>query len=202
VAPANLVYSPRKTMRLTKQTSYAIRILLHCALAGRDHVRAGDIAHVDGITEYNVAKIVPMLVRAGFITTTRGRAGGLKLARPPAKISIGDVLRVTEATYVEAECVGGTSLACGIKRAAPINRVLGDAMKAFVAVLDDYTLADLIGSRPASASGPSGLTVARSGSRSLPRSSATVEGIGWLVWKAPPPAPWASAPAGSKVRKH
>jgi Rrf2 family protein len=166
--PADLVYSPRKAMRLTKQTSYAIRILIHCALAGEKHVRAGDIARLDGITEYNVAKIVPMLVRAGFVTTTRGRAGGLKLARPPAKISIGEVLRVTEATHVEAECVGGTSLACGIKRAAPINRVLGEAWEAFIAVLDNYTLADLIGSR---------------------RPSETVESLTGAWRKAPAPNP-------------
>jgi Rrf2 family protein len=134
-------------MRLTKQTSYALRILIHCARAGGAHVTAGDVAAEHGITEYNVAKIVPILVRGGFIETSRGRAGGLKLALPPAEIGIGDVLRVTETTHVEAECVGGTSLACGIKRAAPINRLLGEALDAFISVLDKHTLADLLGAR-------------------------------------------------------
>ena len=134
-------------MRLTKQTSYALRILIHCALSGEKHVRAADIAAEHGITEYNVAKIVPILVRGGFLATSRGRAGGLKLARSPAEISIGDVLRVTEATHVEAECVGGASQPCGIKRAAPINQMLGEAIEAFIEVLDKHTLADLIGPR-------------------------------------------------------
>ena len=79
-----------------------------------------------------MAKIVPILVRGGFIATSRGRTGGLRLARPPEEIGIGDVIRVTEATHVEAECVGGTTLPCGIKRAAPINRMLGDALEAFI----------------------------------------------------------------------
>ena len=136
-------------MRLTKQTSYALRILIHCALSGENHVRAADIAAEHGITEYNVAKIVPILVRGGFLTTSRGRAGGLKLARKPSEISIGDVLRVTEATHVEAECVGGVTLDCGIKRAAPINRMLGEALEAFIDVLDKHTLQDLVGSRHA-----------------------------------------------------
>ena len=57
------------------------------------------------------------------------------------------MIRVTEATHVEAECVGGTTLPCGIKRAAPINRMLGDALEAFIDVLDKHTLADLIGAR-------------------------------------------------------
>ena len=135
-------------MRLTKQTSYAIRILTHCALSGGEYVRAGEIAHLYGITEFNVAKIVPMLVRGGFLKTSRGRLGGLKLARPPEKIRIGDVLRVTETTHVEAECVGGTAPPCGIKRAAPINRLLGEALDAFIGVLDQHTLQDLVGSRP------------------------------------------------------
>ena len=135
-------------MRLTKQTSYAIRILIHCAVAGEGYVRAADIARQDGITEYNVAKIVPILVRGGFIMTSRGRSGGLKLARPAAEIGIGDVLRVTETTHVEAECTGGTSLPCGIKRAAPINRLLGEALQAFISVLDKHNLAELINARP------------------------------------------------------
>src|SRR6185437_1378574 len=96
-------------MRLTKQTSYALRILIHCALSGGKHVKAADIA---------------------------------------AEHGIGDVIRATEATHVEAECVGGTTLPCGIKRAAPINRMLGEAVEAFIEVLDKHTLADLIVARP------------------------------------------------------
>jgi Rrf2 family protein len=141
-------------MRLTKQTSYALRILIHCAVSGEKHVKAADIAAEHGITEFNVAKIVPILVRGGFIATSRGRTGGLKLARAPEEIGIGDVIRATEATHVEAECVGGTTLPCGIKRAAPINRMLGEALEAFIDVLDKHTLADLIGSRPREATLP------------------------------------------------
>src|SRR6185437_14211688 len=135
-------------MRLTKQTSYALRILIHCALSGGKHVKAADIAAEHGITEFNVAKIVPILVRGGFIATSRGRSGGLKLARPASEIGIGDVLRVTETTHVEAECTGGTSLPCGIKRVAPINRLLSEALRAFISVLDQHTLAELITARP------------------------------------------------------
>jgi Rrf2 family protein len=134
-------------MRLTKQTSYAIRILIHCANAGERYVKASDIASLNGITEYNVAKIVPLLVRGGFLATSRGRSGGLKLAKPASDINLGDVIRVTETTHVEAECVGGTTLACSIKQMAPINVMLGEALEAFINVLEKHTLADLIHSR-------------------------------------------------------
>ncbi len=133
-------------MRLTKQTSYAIRILIHCAAGGEASVKVSDISRMDGITEYNVAKIVPLLVRGGFITTNRGRGGGLKLAKPAAEITLGDVLRVTEATHVEAECAGG-SLDCAIKRGAAVNQMFGEALQAFITVLDQHTLAELVKSR-------------------------------------------------------
>ena len=134
-------------MRLTKQTSYAIRILINCALAGERSVKANDIARLDGITEYNIAKIVPLLVRGGFITTNRGRSGGIKLARPASEINLGDVLRVTETTHVEADCGGGAALDCAIKQVSPINQLLSEALHAFISVLDQHTLADLVHSR-------------------------------------------------------
>ncbi|MFD0986613.1 Rrf2 family transcriptional regulator [Methyloligella solikamskensis] len=152
-------------MRLTKQTSYAIRILTHCARKEGKSVRASEIAQIYGITEYNVAKIVPILVRAGFIESTRGRLGGLKLARPAEEIQIGDVVRATEATYVEAECGGGDSRDCAIKPAALINRLLGEALDAFISVLDEHTLDELVGSNPGAAQDLELLT-SRPGNRS------------------------------------
>ena len=76
------------------------------------------------------------------------RGGYVRGQRTGTRIGIGDVLRVTETTHVEAECTGGTSLSCGIKRAAPINRLLGEALQAFISVLDQHTLAELISARP------------------------------------------------------
>jgi Rrf2 family protein len=149
-------------MRLTKQTSYAIRILINCALAGERYVKASDIARLDGITEYNIAKIVPLLVRGGFITTNRGRSGGIKLARPASEIILGDVLRVTEITHVEAECVGGASMECAVKQVSPINQLLSEALHAFISVLDQHTLADLIQSRRPEASPRAGKTATKS----------------------------------------
>lgn len=148
-------------MRLTKQTSYAIRILINCALAGERYVKANDIARLDGITEYNIAKIVPLLVRGGFITTNRGRSGGIKLARPASEIILGDVLRVTEITHVEAEC-GGAAMECAVKQVSPINQLLSEALQAFISVLDQHTLADLVQSRRPETSPRAGKTAKKS----------------------------------------
>jgi Rrf2 family protein len=135
-------------MRLTKQTSYALRILLHCALRPDAQLKAGDIAKAYNITEFNVLKIIPMLVHGGFVRTMRGRRGGLKLARPPAEIRIGDVVRLTEETHIQADCFGQLQEECLIQHAAPINRILDSAWDAFVEVLDQHTLQDLVSARP------------------------------------------------------
>jgi Rrf2 family protein len=134
-------------MRLTKQTGYALRILLHCALTPDRSVTAAEVARTQRITEHNVFKIVPMLVEGGFLDTTRGRGGGIRLAQTPGDIRIGDVVRVTEETHIEAECFGGGA-DCAIRPVAPINRILDDALHAFIEVLDQHTLLDLVTARP------------------------------------------------------
>jgi Rrf2 family protein len=135
-------------MRLTKQTSYALRILLHCALHPDEQVKAADIARAYNITEFNVLKIIPLLVHGGFVRTTRGRRGGLRLAQAPADIHIGDVVRLTEETHIQADCFGQLAEPCLIQPQAPINRILDSALGAFIEVLDQHTLQDLVAARP------------------------------------------------------
>ena len=135
-------------MRLTKQTSYALRILLHCALNPDKQVRAADIARAYNITEFNVLKIIPLLVHGGFVKTMRGRRGGLRLARPASEMRIGDIVRLTEETHIQADCFGQLTETCPIQPAAPINRIFGNALEAFIDVLDQHTLADLVRVRP------------------------------------------------------
>jgi len=135
-------------MRLTKQTSYALRILLHCALHPDEQVKAADIARTYNITEFNILKIVPLLVHGGFVRTMRGRRGGLRLARPASEIRIGDVVRLTEETHIQADCFGQLHEPCLIQPQAPINRLLDSALGAFIDVLDQHTLQDLVAARP------------------------------------------------------
>ena len=135
-------------MRLTKQTSYALRILLHCALNPHEQVKAGDIAKAYNITESNVLKVIPLLVQGGFVKTVRGRRGGLRLARPASEIRIGDVVRLTEETHIQADCFGQLQDVCPILPAAPINRMFGEAVHAFIEVLDGHTLEELVTARP------------------------------------------------------
>jgi Rrf2 family nitric oxide-sensitive transcriptional repressor len=120
-------------MRLNKSTSYAVRILIDCAKSGDRLMKVADIAARLDITQQNAFKIVHLLSRAGFLASVRGRHGGVRLARPAAKIRIGDVVRA-----IESPDDGK-----GPGRHTSLNRIVDDALEAFVSVLDQHTLADM-----------------------------------------------------------
>jgi Rrf2 family protein len=131
-----------QSMRLTKQTGHAIRILTDCAAAENKLVKVAEISERLGITKQNVFKIVHILSHAGFIAAVRGPSGGVKLARAANTIKIGDVVRAIEVTDVEI--VGEVAhQPPRAQNSKSINSVFDTAMAAFVAVLDNHTLADL-----------------------------------------------------------
>jgi Rrf2 family nitric oxide-sensitive transcriptional repressor len=133
-------------MRLTKSTSHAIRILIDCARAGSELTKVATLSQRLGITQQNVFKIVNVLTRAGLVEAMRGRHGGVRLARPAHEIRIGDVVRATEVTHVEIE------EGAAAKRGHGVNRILDDALEAFIEVLDQHTIADMAKSPTAMAS--------------------------------------------------
>ena len=132
-------------MRLTKSTSHAIRILIDCARAEGRLVKVAELSARLEITQQTVFKIVNLLARAHLIEAVRGRNGGVRLARPAGAIRIGDVVRATEVTHVEIEEGAGDRK----PKRARVNRILDDALEAFIDVLDQHTLADMATGQPA-----------------------------------------------------
>jgi len=134
-------------MRLTKSTGHAIRILIDCAGADDRLIKVAELSLRLQITQQNVFKIVNLLARAGLIEAVRGRNGGVRLARRADQIRIGDVVRATEITHVEVEdCAPPRKQ----KSRSGVNEILDDALGAFIDVLDQHTLADMVRSAPRS----------------------------------------------------
>jgi len=133
-------------MRLTKLTSHAIRILIDCASADDRLIKVAELSQRLDITLQNVFKIVNVLTRAGLIEAVRGRNGGVRLARPASAIRIGDVVRATEVTRVEIE---DSAASRKPTREPRVNRILDDALGAFIEVLDQHTIADMVKGRRA-----------------------------------------------------
>jgi len=126
-------------MRLTRYSDYAMRILLYLAARPERVCSISEIAGAYGISQNHLVKVAHDLVKAGYIATLRGRTGGLRLGRPPASIRVGELIRHTEDDFELVECPS-----CILARGCGLSSVLDEAMAAFMAVLDAYTLADLI----------------------------------------------------------
>lgn len=131
-------------MRLTAYTDYALRVLIHLAVHEGKICSLSDISGSYGISQNHLAKVAQGLVAAGFVKSVRGRAGGLRLARPAGAIKVGAVVRHTEERLAPAPCD-----ACVIVSACGLAGVLNQATAAFMAVLDHATLADIAGKKNA-----------------------------------------------------
>src|SRR5437588_999659 len=125
-------------MRFTRYTDYALRVLMHLALDEDRLCSIGEIARTYDISHNHLTKVVVGLTRQGFVVTVRGRAGGLRLARPAGEIGVGAVVRCTEEGFALADCP-----ACLLAPACGLTGVLARATAALLAELDRYTIADL-----------------------------------------------------------
>lgn len=134
-------------MKLTTFTDYGLRVLLHVATAPEGRTTIAEVARAYGISEHHLVKVVHLLGRNGILENARGRGGGIALALPPSRINLRAVVHATEGADVPAECFDANRGACVISRACRLAGVLAEAMHAFHAVLDRYTLADLVRDR-------------------------------------------------------
>lgn len=126
-------------MRLTRYTDYSLRVLIHVALNDDRLCSIGEIARTYELSHNHLMKVVNALAHDGFIETVRGRAGGMRLARPAAGITVGEVVRRTEEGFNLADCSG-----CALAPACGLTGVLAEGMRAMLAVFDAYTIADLL----------------------------------------------------------
>ena len=129
-------------MQLTKFTDYALRVLMYAEAAGDRLVTIEEMAGAFRISRAHLMKVVNALTRAGFLTAVRGRSGGLKLAQAPQDIRLGDVVMATEPDFALVECFS-TGNQCVITGCCRLQRVLNEALQAFVAMLNSHTLASI-----------------------------------------------------------
>lgn len=134
-------------MRLSSYSDYALRILIFLAVQPEGLPTIAEIADRYGISKNHLMKVAHQLGVGGYIETVRGRGGGLRLGKPPQKIGLGDVVRFTEQDLAIVECMGNGN-ECLLTPSCALKGVLGEALQAFLTVLDKYTLADIVRQRP------------------------------------------------------
>jgi len=138
-------------MHLTFHTDYALRMLMLLAMEPMRRHTIEEIARRHRISRNHLMKVTQTLAQAGFVESVRGRGGGLRLAMPATAINLGAVVRATEDSFALVECFNAKTSRCRITPACGLRRALDEALRAFLAVLHRYTVADLLGN-PASLS--------------------------------------------------
>lgn len=123
-------------MRLTRHTDYALRILLQAAAEPARRLSIAGVAQAQDISRNHAMKVVNELASAGLLDTVRGRGGGFALGRAATDITIGEVVRLTEPDLRPADCDN-----CALAVGCGLTPILSGAVRAFLAELDRYTLA-------------------------------------------------------------
>ncbi|CAN7556542.1 Rrf2 family transcriptional regulator [Rossellomorea sp. LjRoot5] len=132
-------------MRLTLYTDYSLRVLIFLASKPKDELsNIKEIANAYSISKNHLMKVTYELGKMGMIETIRGRNGGIRLAQATDDINIGKLVRATEEDFHLVECFDAANNSCIITPVCGLKHVLGKALNAYLSVLDEYTLSDLI----------------------------------------------------------
>lgn len=135
-------------MRLTQYTDYSLRVLMYLGLKQDELSTIKEIAARYKISDNHLMKVVHQLGKHGFIETTRGRNGGIRLAVAPKQINIGDVVRKCEDDLRVVECFDASTNTCPIANVCGLAGIVGEALNAMLAVFDKKTLADVLKKSP------------------------------------------------------
>ena len=133
-------------MKLTTFTDYSLRVMIYLAAQPGQRATIAQIAQAFDVSANHLVKVAHFLGRQGWLATVRGKGGGLELGLPPEQIVVGTVVRATEGEAAVAECFEDADR-CSLTPACRLRGVLREAVEAFYAVLDGYTLADLVRNR-------------------------------------------------------
>jgi Rrf2 family nitric oxide-sensitive transcriptional repressor len=134
-------------MNLTRFTDYSLRTLLYVGMHPDRNSSIDEVSDAFQISRNHLLKVVHTLGRLGFLTTMRGRSGGLRLGRPPGEIRLGEVVRATEPGFELLECFDSARDRCVITTQCRLKGVLRVALQSFLKELDRHTLEDLLGNR-------------------------------------------------------
>ena len=131
-------------MRLTILTDLALRTLMYLGSEADRLCPVGEIARAYDVSDAHTMKAVRRLKSVGLVEGVRGQKGGIRLTRPPEEIRLGEAVRLLEDNFRLAECFDAKTNRCVVTRSCALYGKLGEALDAFFAVLDRYTLADVL----------------------------------------------------------
>lgn len=131
-------------MQLTQFSDYAMRTALYLGAREDRSATVDEISRAYGISRHHLVRVVQSLTELGVVASRRGRGGGIRLAVEPSGINVGWLIRQTEPHFDVVECFRPETNTCPIAPACGLKGALHRAREAFLAVLDEYTLDQLL----------------------------------------------------------
>ena len=131
-------------MRLTTFSDYSLRMLIYLAVRREGLSTIQEISDSYGVSKNHMMKVAHILGQVGYVETIRGKKGGLRLAMEPEDIRVGAVIRRTEEESALVQCFKSSGEVCPIEGACALKGMFSEALQAFLAVLDGYTIANIV----------------------------------------------------------
>lgn len=136
-------------MNLTTYSDYSLRVLIYLASKKNGELsNIKEIAEIYDISKNHLMKIIFNMGKMGYVDTIRGRNGGVRLAMPPSEINIGEIIRKTEEHFFIVECFEKHNNKCIMTPVCSMKQIFHQALEAFLQVLDQYTLDDIVNQNP------------------------------------------------------
>ncbi len=129
-------------MQITRFTDLGLRVLMYLSVGERSEpVAITEIATRFDVSRHHLVKVVHRLGQLNWIVTTRGKGGGLALARAPTEYRLGDIIRTLEDGGALIDC---STPPCVLRRGCNVKSALDGALAAFYAKLNESSLSDLV----------------------------------------------------------
>lgn len=131
-------------MQLTRFTDYGLRTLMYVAARSENSASVKEVAEHYGISRNHLVKVVHRLSQLGYIETTKGKGGGIKIANNTEKLRLGDLIQELEPNMNMVECFDAKTNTCRITESCQLKHYLFEATQNFINTMNKYTLADTV----------------------------------------------------------
>ena len=130
-------------MYLSKFTDYGFRILIYLGHNEGKLFTVDELSNTLNLSTHHIKKIIYKLAKNGYILSSKGRNGGIKLGMNPKDINLGKVLQITEDNLNIVECLSNNNT-CNINTSCKLKPVINDALNSFIVEFYKYTLHDIL----------------------------------------------------------
>lgn len=131
-------------MYLSKFSDYGFRILIYLGNHPDELFTVDELSSTLGLSTHHIKKIIYRLAKNGYIASSKGRNGGIKLGMNPKDINLGKLLEVTEDNLNIVECFSLENNTCNIVKSCRLKPIISEALDAFILKFSEYTLEDIL----------------------------------------------------------